>query len=499
MESIKRNSKSTALASPKMSDEYNHEAGSCHSDSSYSRHDDTLGVSLLHGLGKAPARVASGGSESLAHRRMMRGGITRDSQRAANLHAEKKRVNWNQATSASGKISHKIQSMLGMRDAESRIQAFVEFMADGKERPDATMLDLGNGWLRVTRVVNGEAALIDVQCDSDGKVVDARHPGRFPFLPEGKEREAFDTVLQELRLRGIEMLSAVPVYYVNRNTRGYIIPTHGYVVAGHPDRGRKSGAILYGVGGDPKRGPVILDEKLLISLIGKPNSKINHKLPAPVRTAISALSGSSFSTREEFYESYCRARGDGIDPLELHNEISSIYRLLPLSTMEMWPKKAGDYRVERPPAPERDLRAFENLPKKIERKVWLKKISEVDSIDLLEAKQQFTLRQLYQDEILGRNGTGIPSADFKPEGDFRRREHLLASTPRFQRLPPHATDMVGNCNTGASSLLQQAVDKYTNKNNLPSKKVTAASVFGVGSNHRLAIWNPLSDSSSKKA
>ncbi|WP_242786533.1 hypothetical protein [Xanthomonas translucens] len=123
----------------------------------------------------------------------------------------------------------------------------------------------------------------------------------------------------------------------------------------------------------------------------------------------------------------------------------------------------------------------------------------MDSIDLLEAKQQFTLHQLYQDEILGRNGTGVPSSDFKPEGDFRRREHFLVSTPRFQRLPPHATDMVGNCNTGASSLLQQAVDKYTKKNNLPSKKVTAASVFGVGSNHRLAIWNPLSDSSSKKA
>lgn len=75
--------------------------------------------------------------------------------------------------------------------------------------------------------------------------------------------------------------------------------------------------------------------------------------------------------------------------------------------------------------------------------------------------------------------------------DVARRNRVLAPTPRFQRLPPHKTDKVGNCNTGASSLLQRAVDRYADKNNLPSKKVAAASCFGVGSTHRLAIWDPL--------
>ncbi|PHN68828.1 MULTISPECIES: HopW family type III effector protein [Pseudomonas syringae group] len=451
------------------------------------------------GLRYAPTRAASSGSEARVSGQVVGSKIAGDSQKVAGLYAEKKRTNWTQANGVAGKISHKIQSLLGMRDAESRVQAFVAFMADGKGKPDATILDLGNGWMRATRVIKGEAALIDFQCDSDGKVVDARHPGRFSLLPQGNEREAFKTVLQELKFRGAETLSKVPVYYVNRNTRGYVIPTHGYVVAGHPNRGRKSGAVLYGVGGDPKRGPVALDEKLLGHLVGRSDSKTSSKLSAPVKAAISALAGASFATREDFYDAYCAVRGDAVDPLERHNEISSIYRLLPLSTMEMWPKKADDYRVARPAAPERDLRAFENLPKDIGRKAQLKKVSNVDSIDLLEAKRQFTLHQLYQDEMLGRNGTGVPSADFKPKVDAQRRDQLVASTPKFQRLPPHTTDKVGNCNTGASSLLQRAVDTYTEKNNLPPEKVTAASIFGIGSSHRLAIWDPLDGSSSNKS
>ncbi|WP_259639338.1 HopW family type III effector protein [Pseudomonas savastanoi] len=189
----------------------------------------------LEALRHAPTHAASGDSGSRAPERVAGG-----SRKAAGLYAEKKRTNWTQATGVAGKIGHKIESLLGMRDAQSRVQVFVAFMADGKGNTDATTLDLGNGWTRVTRVIKGKTALIDFQCESDGQVVDARHPGRFPLLPEGHEREAFNTVLQELKFRGAETLSKVPVYYVNRNTRGYVIPTHGYVVAGHPNRGRKS-------------------------------------------------------------------------------------------------------------------------------------------------------------------------------------------------------------------------------------------------------------------
>ncbi|MCL1550774.1 type III effector [Xanthomonas nasturtii] len=451
--------------------------------------------SHFEGLGTAPRRASPGYSESRTVQ--LKGGLSGKQQ--CDLHSEKKRVNWTRASGVFGKIGHKIESLLGMRDPESRVQAFVAFMADGNGRPGATMLDLGDGWMRATRVVNEKTALIDFRCDEDGQVVDARHPGKFPLLPEGKRREAFETVLQELKFRGTDVLRSVPVYYVNRNTRGYVIPTHGYVVAGDPDRGRKSGATLYGVGGDPKRGPVVLDDKLLARLVAGENTKVGSKLSEPIRAAISALAGESFASREEFYNAYSRVRGGEVDQLVLNAEISSIYRLLPKSTMEMWPKISDDYRAAKPAAPERDLRAFESFPKDIRRKVRLKQMREVDSIDLLEAKRQFMLHRLYQDELLGRDGSGVPSELSKPRATPQIRDHLVASTPRFKRLPPHQSDKVGNCNAGASSLLQLAVDKYAEKNDSIPEKVSAASVFGIGSGHRLAIWDPLKVSSNQKS
>ncbi|WP_235857278.1 type III effector [Xanthomonas cissicola] len=393
---IEKNTLTESASTASRGLEEEHEAKPGASSEKRSERDAPTRSGVLDGLQKAPVRVASSSSRSRTAGHASAAGADGTLQKQADLYAEKKRVKWINATGVASRVSHKIQAMLGMRDAQSRAQAFVEFMAEGKGKSDATALDLGDGWTRVTRVVNGKTALIDIQCDSDGQVVDARYPGKIPSLPEGKEREAYNTVLHEMQLRAPDRLSPVPVYYVNRNTRGYLIPTHGYVVAGNPNRGRKSGAILYGVGGDPKRGAVVLDEKLLGHLIGKDYSKNPHKLSAEVRAALLALAGTSFATREEFYEAYSLARGGEAGPLALHDEITAIYRLLPLSTMEMWPKKAGDYRVERPPAPERDLRAFEHLPKDFRRKVRLKKISDVDSVDLLEARQQFTLHQLYQ-------------------------------------------------------------------------------------------------------
>lgn len=299
-------------------------------------------------------------------------------------------------------------------------------------------------------------------------------------------------MLDELQSTGRAALRKIPVYYVNRNTRGYVLPTHGYVVAGDPGKGRKSGAVLYGVGGDPKRGPVTLDDRLMKRLNAKTGRTGAYKLPEHVRAAIADLSGKSFASREDFYSAYSHARGEGVDPSTVHEEMASVYRLLPIWTMELWPKRTDDYRVAKPAAPERDIRAFEHLPKDIGHKVVLKKVSGVESIDLLEAKRQFTLHQLYQDERLGRNGTGIPSEEhFPPTIDAESRRSLAASTPRFQRLPPHSTDKVGNCNTGAASLLQRAMDQHDAPGAKRPRRATAASVFGLGSGHRIAIWDPL--------
>jgi hypothetical protein len=384
-----------------------------------------------------------------------------------------------------------MQSLVGFRTVEDKARAFVEFMADGVGKPGTTTLDLGDGWTRATRRVKNKTASLDFRTDESGAVVDTRHPGRLPTLPPGKERAAYSTVLDELQSTESSALRKIPVYYVNWNTEGYVLPTHGYVAAGDPGKGRKSGAVLYAVNGDPKRGAVTLDERVMKRLNAKTRRTGEYKLPEHVRAVVAGLSGESFASREDLYSAYSRARGEGVDPATIHEEMSSIYRLLPMWTMELWPRGTDDYRVAKPTAAERDLRAFEHLPRDIGHNVTLKRISGVDSIDLLEAKRQFTLHQLYQDERLGRNGTGVPSALFPPAIDADSRRSLAASTPRFQRLPPYATDKVGNCNTGAASLLQRAMDEYDAPDATPPRRVAAASVFGLGSGHRMAIWDPL--------
>lgn len=365
-------------------------------------------------------------------------------------------------------------------------------MAGASGGPKPSQLDLGDGWTRCTQRVAGKSAVMELRRDHDGTIVDVRLPPKFPGLPPGKEREAFSAVLEEMQSHGIESLRKVPVHYVNRNTRGYAIPTHGYVVAGDPGKGRKSGAVLYGVGGDPLRGPVVLDESAMKRLLSKMGQAGDQRYPEHVRQVLAQLAGERFASREDFYTAYRLARGETVDPADIHKEVTSIYRLLPMHTMELWPKKSGDFRVEKPPAPERDLRAFENPPKAFGRKAYFKEITGAGSLDLMHARQQFLLHQLYQDELMGRDGSGVPSGEQPPIADTDRRHALSASTPRFQRLPPHASDKVGNCNTGAASLLQRAMDSHNDAagRSTPSQ-ASAASIFGLGSAHRISLWDPL--------
>ncbi|SFD98754.1 hypothetical protein SAMN04489710_11116 [Paracidovorax konjaci] len=365
-------------------------------------------------------------------------------------------------------------------------------MARTSGGPDSSQLDLGDGWTRCTQRVAGKTAVMELRRDHDGTIVDVRLPPKFPGLPSGKEHEAFSAVLEEMRSRGAESLRKIPVYYVNRNTRGYAVPTHGYVVAGDPGKGRKSGAVLYGVGGDPLRGPVALDETSMKRLLSKMRQAGDQRYPEHVRQVVAQLARERFASREDFYTAYRLARGETVDPADIHKEVMSIYRLLPMHTMELWPKKSGDFRVEKPPAPERDLRAFESPPKELGRKAYFKEITGAGSLDLMHARQQFLLHQLYQDELMGRDGSGVPSEERPPIADTEQRHALSASTPRFQRLPPHASDMVGNCNTGAASLLQRAMDSQNDTaDRTKPAQASAASIFGLGSSHRISLWDPL--------
>lgn len=428
----------------------------------------------------APLAVSSGRTGSMPPR------IDND------ILAERKRVGWTEATGVADRIEHKMQSLAGLRTSDDKARAFIGFMGECIGKLGTTTLDLGDGWIRATRSVGSKTALLDLRFDEDGAIVDARHPGQFPDLPLGTEQVAYSTVLAEMQARNGRSLRPVPVYYVNWNTSGYVLPTHGFVAAGNPGMGRRSGAVLYSVGGDPKRGPVTLDGHTLKRLNARARGTGAYKLPDYVRTAIARLGSAHYASREDFYNAYRQARGANVDQHIIHAEMSSVYRLLSKRTMELWPRTSGDYTVAKASASERDIRAFENPPKGFGHSVTLKQISGVRSIDLLEAKRQFLLHQLYQDERLGRNGTGVPQEAFPPTADADGQQSLVASTPRFQRLPPwRVGDKVGNCNAGAASLLQRAIDQYDGPETKGGQRATAASVFGLGAGHRIALWDPL--------
>jgi hypothetical protein len=286
----------------------------------------------------------------------------------------------------------------------------------------------------------------------------------------------------------------VPVFFVNRATGVLPSRSHGYVMVGDPGRGRNSGAVFYGVGGDPKRGGVDVDKSFQKKVESR--SWFKHKYSSEIRSTISGMRGTSYSTKEEFHEAYRDARNarGGASSSQIDKEVSRLHRLVPKNKMEMWPKPPNGPLEAHPNTAEADVRAFENYrPTRGFNPVALRPVPNVRSIDLLEQRQQFSLHQRYLDEQHGRVGDGLPHPRLRPpeqrEGQRLRSANLAASTPTFQRLPPLRSETVANCNAGAASLLQSAMDRFPNEQQ--RGQVQNASILGLGYQHRMRMWDPV--------
>lgn len=320
----------------------------------------------------------------------------------------------------------------------------------------------------------------------------------------------FDAMLNQVRNFDRGNLKEVPVYYVNRSTDVLPIRSHGYVMVGNPGKGRKSGAVFYGVGGDPKRGGVDIDPSFVKKVNARHGLMRTHAFSDDVRSTIHELRGKQYSTKEEFHEDYSKLRSSkGGQPEQINKEIKRLHTLVSKEKMEMWPKQPNGWQDPHPNTAEEDIRTFENYhrsnPLTGQRKFFghklgwknisLKKVENVRSIDLLEARQQFLLQQRYLDEMHGRIGTGVPEPGIVPLANEQERRRLSRATPTFQRLPPHRSDTVANCNAGAASLLQQAMNNHPNAQRLPQEEIPRpqnANFAGLGVDHRMRIWNPLS-------
>lgn len=400
---------------------------------------------------------------------------------------EKARVGWTSAGSWSAKGKHKIESLLGTRTSQDKMREFIEFMANADPgSTGAACIPVGGGWTRHVRQVGAKVACLDVRTGPTGRIIDARGPAHSPPLPGGREKGAFSAVLDELRRKGGSQLEEVPVYFANRDNAMFVVPAHGYVVAGNPGKGRSSGAVLYGMGGDPNRGHVDVDRDLMNTTAKFKLSKLGPE----VRNAVALLRGNSYASKEDFYNAYRAARGAHVDPTLLVKEAKTLYRLLPKSTLEMWPKTANGFKSPQPNTGEEDLRAFEGSSKLVHSRPYLKKQSNVKNTDLIEARRQFLLQQLYLDEKLGRVGTGIPVSGVEPTADEADRKKLVAAVPNFKMLPPHQTDKEANCNAGAATLLQRAMDLHAGQDEQAGTP-KAASRFAAGTSHRMSAWDPL--------
>lgn len=319
-------------------------------------------------------------------------------------------------------------------------------------------------------------------------------------------------------------LKKVPVYFANKAIGGHYatlalgaagIRVHGYVIAGQPGKGRKSGAILYKVGEDPKRGEVDINS----CFIGKARlSSGENKFNGHVLSALDELRGTSYSSKEEFHRAYreVRTRQES-DIQKIDEEFKKLSILTPKSKMEMWLKQANGYDCEKerekPNKSEQDIRAFEEYnPKNKIQILSLKPVPNVRSTDLLEVKREFLLQRLYIDDRHGRRGTGMqpdvleydpddnrthPANLPIPQASAEERQRLASLTPTYKLVYPFPDETFANCNAGNASLLQRAMNRYPNEQERGQPKKANFAGFGVG--HRMKMWEPLPSSKDSPA
>lgn len=310
-------------------------------------------------------------------------------------------------------------------------------------------------------------------------------------------------------------LKKVPVYFANKAVGGHYatlalgaigIRVHGYVIAGQPGKDRKSGAILYKVGEDPKRGRVDINSRFIRKAR---RSSGENKFNENVLSALNELRGTSYSSREEFHRAYREVRiKQESDIQKIDEEFKKLRVLSPKSKMEMWLKQANGYKSDKPNKSEQDIRAFENYnPKDKIQILSLRPVPNVRSIDLLEVKREFLLQRLYIDDRHGRRGTGMqpdileydsddnsthPANLPIPRASAEERQRLASSTPIYKLVYPFPDETFSNCNSGNASLLQRAMDRYPNEQERGRPK--KANFAGLGVGHRMKMWEPLPSS-----
>jgi hypothetical protein len=237
-----------------------------------------------------------------------------------------------------------------------------------------------------------------------------------------------------------------------------------------------------------------------------------QKFGGQAQAAVERLLGQAYPSREAFGRAYVDARKDA-DPSvgreTLLRELKELSFLVPKEKWELWPLEPNGHAEKNPNLHERDLRTFEEMGKseslsaeEISRalelaaasgdaahfnKISLRPMLDADAISLIEAKRQQVLARLYVDETHGRDGSGLPPDKLEKEPAKPSDQQSVATrAPTYQRFPPFESDLVGNCNTGAATLLSQSATS-----NASEPRPASNVAFGYG--HRSRVWQPVTD------
>ncbi|OKS86506.1 hypothetical protein [Mucilaginibacter polytrichastri] len=321
-----------------------------------------------------------------------------------------------------------------------------------------------------------------------------------------------------------QLLKAIPVYYVNRNShpklRNFIFDyfkRHGFLVAGEQGPGTR-GYRVFGFGGDPKRTWVTVNDKFIEAV---KKSLPDDKVAAAV-AALTSLRGAHFDDKQILLTKLAANKLDG-------KVIQVISFAVDKDNYEVWPKpgrlaiKKENVAYMHPEAKEpatswdsvgsnmtdQDAYAYAH------NKNIKKRRHDVQYIKLLEAYSQMMLHQRYLDERLGRGeskaalGSTLPSVEpvswVKPGLPLELRMKMLnpkwltARTSHFkyeaEEMDTEHGAMPANCNVGAASLLMEAIRLSGQQR--PKGHLGATKTRAMGSDRSMSVWNPLDAKSSR--
>lgn len=284
------------------------------------------------------------------------------------------------------------------------------------------------------------------------------------------------------------------VYYVN-GAIGHCAfkpKTHGFAVVGMKATAKKAGfAQPFYLGASIMHAHFNLNEKVIKKIIA--SKDINKS----TKDAIELMKRQEYPTAEHFLRKllYQKARLQG-QSITAHVQQKILYQatnpdaeLKAIVEMNVSINGRGGAVLcadSNSPRRVRDRRLFESGSYLQTSKAY----PQIDPDILREVYQQQRLYAQYMDEQAG-IGKATNVELKKRAADHSKAARVVANLASYKLLPEKDDMFSSNCNKSTASLLQLAEDRSAKKQGRMPMKITGASMWAIGAQQRLFLWDPL--------